>query len=152
MPTTPVTLMVGLLLVGGFFRSLQFTAINALSFADVTRAEMSQATTMTSVAQQIAVSLGITVGAIVAAAVDRGAGGEITGSVLAGLPDGRRADLRLGHLVLDAGAGCRLGDVGAPAGRPARAPPAGGNSSVAAAEADGDQVELDRLRRGSPAA
>ena len=28
---TPIWIMVGLLLVGGFFRSLQFTALNALA-------------------------------------------------------------------------------------------------------------------------
>ncbi len=77
-PTTPVTLMVSLLLVGGFFRSLQFTAINALAFADVPHAEMSQATTMTSVAQQIAVSLGITVGAIALQLATNAQGGTIT--------------------------------------------------------------------------
>ena len=63
-PATPVALMVALLLVGGFFRSLQFTSVNALTFADSTSAQMSQATTLTSVAQQIALSLGIAVGAI----------------------------------------------------------------------------------------
>ncbi len=63
-PATPASVMIGLLLIGGFFRSLQFTAVNALSFADVPREEMSQATTMSSVAQQLSVSLGITVGAI----------------------------------------------------------------------------------------
>ncbi len=55
-PSTPVSVMVTLLLIGGFFRSLQFTATNALSFADVTQTEMSQATTISSVAQQLSVS------------------------------------------------------------------------------------------------
>ncbi len=79
--TTPVTLMVSLLLIGGFFRSLQFTAVNALAFADVSRAAMSQATTMTSVAQQIAVSLGITIGAITLQLSTNTNGGAITAGV-----------------------------------------------------------------------
>ena len=39
-PATPVGLMTGLLLIGGFFRSLQFTSVNALSFADVPQANL----------------------------------------------------------------------------------------------------------------
>ena len=34
-PTTPVAVMVALLLVGGFFRSLQFTSINTIAYAEV---------------------------------------------------------------------------------------------------------------------
>ncbi len=80
-PTTPVMLMVSLLLIGGFFRSLEFTAVNALAFADVSHAQMSQATTMTSVAQQIAVSLGITIGAISLQLSTNAHGGAITADV-----------------------------------------------------------------------
>lgn len=80
-PTTPALVMVSLLLIGGFFRSLQFTAINALSFADVERSQMSQATTITSVAQQIAVSLGITIGAIALQLSTNAHGGAITAAV-----------------------------------------------------------------------
>ena len=56
-PATPIWLITVLLLVGGFFRSLQFTSINALNFADVPPARMSRATTLTSVAQQLSLSL-----------------------------------------------------------------------------------------------
>jgi MFS family permease len=63
-PATPVGLMTGLLLIGGFFRSLQFTSINALAFADISPERMSRATTLTSVVQQLALSVGISVGAI----------------------------------------------------------------------------------------
>ena len=51
------------LFVGGFFRSLQFTCINAICVAEIDQPEMSQATSFTSAFQQIALSLGITVGA-----------------------------------------------------------------------------------------
>jgi Major Facilitator Superfamily len=61
--TTPLLLIMILLVVGGFFRSLQFTAINTLAYADVEPAEMSRATTLVSVNQQLAVSAGVAVGA-----------------------------------------------------------------------------------------
>ena len=62
--TTPLALISGLLLASGFFRSLQFTSINALTFADVPPARMSRATSISSVTQQVAISLGITIGAL----------------------------------------------------------------------------------------
>jgi EmrB/QacA subfamily drug resistance transporter len=61
--TTPISILLAILFVGGFFRSLQFTCINAISFAEIDQPEMSQATSFTSAFQQIALSLGITVGA-----------------------------------------------------------------------------------------
>ena len=61
---TPVAAMFAALLASGFFRSLQFTAVSALSFADIPQDKMSRATTMTSVCQQIALSLGISLGAM----------------------------------------------------------------------------------------
>jgi EmrB/QacA subfamily drug resistance transporter len=60
---TPISVMLAILFVGGFFRSLQFTCINAMSVAEIDQPEMSQATSFTSAFQQIALSLGITVGA-----------------------------------------------------------------------------------------
>jgi len=61
--TTPHIVITIVLLVGGCTRSLQFTSLNAISYADVSQREMSQATSMASVAQQLSVSLGVTVGA-----------------------------------------------------------------------------------------
>src|SRR6266581_66929 len=60
---TPLLLIMILLMVGGFFRSLQFTAINTLAYAEVEPAQMSRATTLVSVNQQLAVSAGVAVGA-----------------------------------------------------------------------------------------
>jgi hypothetical protein len=54
-----------MILAGGFFRSLQFTSVSALSFADVPQEKMSRATTMTSVLQQLSLSLGVSIGAMV---------------------------------------------------------------------------------------
>jgi EmrB/QacA subfamily drug resistance transporter len=61
--TTPLLLIMILLVVGGFFRSLQFTAINTVAYAEVEPAQMSRATTLVSVNQQLAISAGVAVGA-----------------------------------------------------------------------------------------
>ncbi len=76
-PATPIVLITVLLLIGGFFRSLQFTSINALNFADVPPARMSRATTLTSVAQQLSLSVGISIGAITLETTQRLNGGVI---------------------------------------------------------------------------
>jgi EmrB/QacA subfamily drug resistance transporter len=60
---TPLLLIMILLVVGGFFRSLQFTAINTVAYAEVEPAQMSRATTFVSVNQQLAISAGVAVGA-----------------------------------------------------------------------------------------
>ena len=62
--TTPIAFMLALILVGGFFRSLQFTSMSALTFADVQQKMMSGASTITGVAQQLSLSLGVSVGAM----------------------------------------------------------------------------------------
>jgi EmrB/QacA subfamily drug resistance transporter len=61
--TTPLLLIVIILVVGGFFRSLEFTAINTVAYAEVEPPQMSRATTLVSVNQQLAVSAGVAVGA-----------------------------------------------------------------------------------------
>jgi EmrB/QacA subfamily drug resistance transporter len=60
---TPLLLIMIILVVGGFFRSLQFTAINTIAYAEVEPAQMSRATTLVSVNQQLAVSAGVAAGA-----------------------------------------------------------------------------------------
>jgi len=62
--TTPTSIMIAILFVGGFFRSLQFTCINAIGVAEIDQPDMSQATSFTSAFQQIALSLGVTVAAL----------------------------------------------------------------------------------------
>lgn len=68
-PATPHWLIVLVLLVGGFFRSLQFTSLHAVSYADIQPDEMSQATALASVGQQISASMGVAIGALVLEAV-----------------------------------------------------------------------------------
>jgi hypothetical protein len=60
----PLELIFLLILISGFFRSLQLTCINALMFADVPPALMSRATSMSAVIQQLSLSLGISIGAM----------------------------------------------------------------------------------------
>jgi EmrB/QacA subfamily drug resistance transporter len=63
-PDTSRALIMALLLAGGFFRSLQFTSINTLAFAEVPAQRMSGATSLSSTAQQLSASTGIGVGAL----------------------------------------------------------------------------------------
>jgi len=62
-PTTPHVVIFAVLLIGGFFRSLQFTALNALGYSDLEGPAMSQATSLSSVIQQISTALGVAVAA-----------------------------------------------------------------------------------------
>jgi len=61
---TPAWLILGLLLVGGFFRSLQFTSMNVLAYADIPRERMSQATSFSAMCQQLSLSFGVGFGAL----------------------------------------------------------------------------------------
>ena len=63
-PQTPVWAIMLILYLGGVFRSIQFTGVSTLAFADVPAAQMSDANTLISTASQLAVGLGITLGAI----------------------------------------------------------------------------------------
>ncbi|MRS16211.1 MFS transporter [Enterobacteriaceae bacterium RIT691] len=63
-PQTPVWLIMLILYLGGVFRSIQFTGVSTLAFADVPSPQMSYANTLFSTATQLAVGLGITLGAI----------------------------------------------------------------------------------------
>jgi hypothetical protein len=60
---TPVAVMIGVLLIGGFFRSLQFTAVNTLGFADIPSDRMSSASGFSAMAQQLSISLGVGIAA-----------------------------------------------------------------------------------------
>ncbi len=56
-------LLLATLLAGGFFRSLEFTALNALSYADIDQGRMSRATSFASVVQQMSGAVGVAVAA-----------------------------------------------------------------------------------------
>ena len=67
--STPYLLMVSALLFGGFFRSLQFTALNTLAFADIDQPHMSRASSLSSMGQQLSQSLGIGLAALLLAGI-----------------------------------------------------------------------------------
>jgi len=72
---SPHSLVFVVLLVGGFLRSLQFTALNAITFAEVPDAKLSPATSLASVAQQLSSSIGVAIAAIVLEAAQTLRGG-----------------------------------------------------------------------------
>jgi hypothetical protein len=63
-PGMPYAAMVAILLTGGFFRSLQFTSINTIAYAEVEPPLMSRATSMVAAFQQLSLSTGVAVGAL----------------------------------------------------------------------------------------
>ena len=75
---TPYALMVGVLLASGFLRSLQFTSLNALAYADIDQARMSQASSLAAMVQQLSLAMGVTIGGFALS--------------LAGMATGRPAD------------------------------------------------------------
>jgi EmrB/QacA subfamily drug resistance transporter len=63
-PSTPHLVIFLGLLAGGFFRSLQMTSINSLSYADVPGPMLSRATSLTSMCQQLSQTAGVATGAM----------------------------------------------------------------------------------------
>jgi EmrB/QacA subfamily drug resistance transporter len=62
-PGAPFAWIVGVLLVGGFFRSLQYTSLNTIAYADIDPHYMSRATTLVAVSQQLSLSVSVALGA-----------------------------------------------------------------------------------------
>jgi EmrB/QacA subfamily drug resistance transporter len=62
--TTPLVLTAIVLFASGLSRSLQFTAVNTLSFADVPKPQMSGASTLSSTLTQMTMGMGVALGAI----------------------------------------------------------------------------------------
>jgi EmrB/QacA subfamily drug resistance transporter len=60
-PATPIWVIMLALLCGGVVRSLTFTGVNALSFGDIDEADMSQATAINAVMQQLTQAFGIAI-------------------------------------------------------------------------------------------
>ena len=61
---TPHAVIFIVLLVGGGFRVMQFTALNTICYAEVPEKDISQATSLFSTMQQLALGLGVTLGAL----------------------------------------------------------------------------------------
>jgi len=58
---TPHLVIIGTLVIAGCFRSLQFTSLNAISYAEVDQRAMSQAASLSGMMQQFSLSLGVAV-------------------------------------------------------------------------------------------
>ncbi len=77
-PGTPVWLMFGALALGGFVRATQFTASNALAFAELNQSQVTAASTLQAVILQLSISMGITVGSLALQLVRLGSGHQLT--------------------------------------------------------------------------
>jgi len=64
-PTTSPFVIALVLVVASFFRSLQFTCLNAVAFSDVSEKNMSGATSLVGVVQQLFLSTGVAMAALV---------------------------------------------------------------------------------------
>lgn len=62
---TPRLLTLSLLFAAGLFRSMQFTALSTLGFADINAGQRSSASTLSSMLQQVAMLMGVAVAAAV---------------------------------------------------------------------------------------
>ncbi len=75
-PSTPAWVMLAVLLAGGFFRTLQFTALNTVAFADVPSPRMSAATSFYSMMQQASLGTGVGIAAVTLGAIAGWRGGD----------------------------------------------------------------------------
>jgi EmrB/QacA subfamily drug resistance transporter len=73
-PATPHWLIFLVLLAGGFFRSLVFTSLNAISYSDIDPPRMSRATSFASVSQQTSGAVGVALAAICVETIQFGFG------------------------------------------------------------------------------
>ena len=64
-PDTPLFVMIAIIFLGGVFRSLEFTSVNAMSFAEIDSPQMSHATSFSQMAQRTSMSFGVGVSAFV---------------------------------------------------------------------------------------
>jgi EmrB/QacA subfamily drug resistance transporter len=56
--------IIAILAIGGFFRSLEFTSLNTIAYADIDHRHMSRATSLIAVGQQLSIAVGVAVGAL----------------------------------------------------------------------------------------
>ncbi len=63
-PATPRTIILAVLFVNGLCRSMQFTCLSTLAFADVPKPDLSSATSFFSMITQMSMGMGVAVGAI----------------------------------------------------------------------------------------
>jgi EmrB/QacA subfamily drug resistance transporter len=64
-PDTPYALIIAVLIASGLMRSLYFTSVNALVFAEIRNEEAGEASAISAVAQQISIALGVAVAGLI---------------------------------------------------------------------------------------
>jgi MFS family permease len=79
-PATPFVLMAALLFASGLFRSLGYTAVNTLSYADIPPPRMSRASSFAGTVDRVSVAAGVSSGAILLQLLTSGAGAPGTGT------------------------------------------------------------------------
>ncbi len=62
--STPLWVLLPILFAAGSIRSIQFSALNSLNFADVPREQMNVASTLTSMSQQVTMAAGVSLAAV----------------------------------------------------------------------------------------
>jgi EmrB/QacA subfamily drug resistance transporter len=62
-PGVPLLWILAVLAIGGFFRSLEYTSLNTIAYADIEHRLMSRATSLVAVGQQLSISIGVAIGA-----------------------------------------------------------------------------------------
>jgi EmrB/QacA subfamily drug resistance transporter len=92
-PTTPLPLLLALLVLSGTFRSIGFTAYNSVAFADVQPEQMTDANTLMSTVQELGAGLGVAIGALLVSL-----GGSLAGDL--GLGTGADEPFRVAFVVL----------------------------------------------------
>ncbi|MBV8603077.1 MAG: MFS transporter [Pelomonas sp.] len=60
-PHTPHWALVAVVLLGGFFPALQFTCLNSIAYAEIPSRDVSRATSLASVVQQLSLGMGVTI-------------------------------------------------------------------------------------------
>jgi EmrB/QacA subfamily drug resistance transporter len=96
-PTLPTPVILAILFFGGLCRSMQFTSLNTLGFADIPPSQMSAATTFASMVQQMTMGMGVAAGAIalrIAALLRHGSASHPT------IPDFHLAFVLIGLIAL----------------------------------------------------
>ncbi|MGU3574616.1 DHA2 family efflux MFS transporter permease subunit [Brucellaceae bacterium C25G] len=88
-PETPYWMIFMALLIGGVGRSLLFTGVNTLAYAEISNEKTSQATPITTVAQQVSLAIGVAI-----------AGGVLEVSTLLRGSDLSLTDFHIGFFVI----------------------------------------------------
>ena len=89
---TPHLFMSAVLLIAGCFRSLQFTSLNAIAYADVEPAQMGQASSLAGMMQQLSLSVGVAIGGYALQ----------LGSALSGVPETASTNFTIAFAVVGA--------------------------------------------------